>query len=352
MEELYMKLKTRILAMLAIVALVVSSMGVVAFAADDDVKIRSLSFTKKRTTMTNGTDYEFEVTIRPDDYTDDGSIEWSSSDEGVLEVENSGDTSCLVTAVGPGTATITAKSEARTSVKVSISVTVPGSTSSSSSSSSSSSDERDTDSKTSTSSTAAVSSSKPAASSSSPDMGGGGTAQAVTMPRETLVSAVSTAGGKTLYYSGYNVVSAETLQAAASAGKSSVAFDTKVGNTVTGRVTVTPSLASNLSGSLMLSVYSTGKQIDSVQAVYNKYFSNTTKAIRCDQENYIMNVRIAVKLGTMNSNNLYFYTYNLSSNRYAPLTVSDVKVDNNGYIHFTTNKGGYIIISDGPLAAK
>lgn len=340
-----MKTKTRFFAMLLAVLLVASSLGVTALAADDDdeVRIRSLSFTKSRSTMTKGTEYEFEIAIRPDDYTEGDGLEWDVSDDDVLNILEEYDYSVLVEAVGPGTATLTVRTtEAKSRKSNSVTITVPGNAQSTSQDTDGS---QDTDSKSSSSQT---SSSKTTTSTSTTT----DSQQAVTMPRETLVNAVSTAGGNTLFYSGYNVVSAETLNAAAAAGSSAVAFDTKDGNSVTGRITIYPASASNLSGSLMLGVYSTGSKVASIQAVFDKFFQNSTRVIRCEQDNYIMTVRLAAKVGSVDASNLYFYSYNVSTNRYATLPVSDVKVDNNGYVHFNTTKGGYIIVSNGPLAVK
>ena len=67
-----------------------------------------------------------------------------------------------------------------------------------------------------------------------------------------------------------------------------------------------------------------------------------------------MNIDAAVKvdLTGMNTKNLLFYSYNSKTNRYTPITNADAYMDENGFLHFTTNMGGDLVITDKPLTPR
>ena len=65
-------------------------------------------------------------------------------------------------------------------------------------------------------------------------------------------------------------------------------------------------------------------------------------------------VEIAAKLDLtgMGTSNLYFYSYNSKANTYRRIEKPTCWIDKNGYLHFTTEMAGDIIISKGPLDRK
>ena len=59
-----------------------------------------------------------------------------------------------------------------------------------------------------------------------------------------------------------------------------------------------------------------------------------------------------VDLSGMDTENLFFYSYNKAANTYRRIVKPAYRIDKNGYLHFTTEYGGEIIISEGPLTPK
>lgn len=55
---------------------------------------------------------------------------------------------------------------------------------------------------------------------------------------------------------------------------------------------------------------------------------------------------------TLNTKNLFFYSYDATKNSYTRITTPDYWVDTNGYSHMTVPFGGSVIITDAPLTAK
>jgi len=54
----------------------------------------------------------------------------------------------------------------------------------------------------------------------------------------------------------------------------------------------------------------------------------------------------------MDTKNLYFYSYDKAANIYRRIEKPAYWIDKNRYLHFTTEYGGDIIVSDGPLERK
>lgn len=336
-----MKLKTRALALLTVATLTVASLGMTAFAKEDKngnilPDAIALKPNDSKRTLTKGKSITYSYDIRPSDADYQIDVSWDSSDYDVAEVDDNG----YVTAVGPGTCTITVTTENRK--KDSVEITVPGKVSDSSDLSTlQGRDGVDID--VSSSSSSSKSSSSAAESVA---------ATSVKAPRETVVNGVKSAGTGTALFNSYTSVSADTLQAAAAASSAKVAFDTKSSKAVIGRVTITPANASKLKGDIALGVHTNDAKVKSVQTMLDKYFSNSAKAIYCEQENYGMTVKITAKVGDLNDGNLRFYSYDKAKNKLTAITVSDAKIDANGYLSFNTSVGGYIVASNGPLTAK
>ena len=106
---------------------------------------------------------------------------------------------------------------------------------------------------------------------------------------------------------------------------------------------------------LMVSGYVKGSAVDKVRALFEKYFNNKIRVIHLDQkEDWGQPVQIAAKvdLSGMDTNKLYFYSYNAKTNTYRRIVKPAYWIDANGYLRFTTEYAGDIIISEGSLVKK
>lgn len=102
---------------------------------------------------------------------------------------------------------------------------------------------------------------------------------------------------------------------------------------------------------ILVSGYVNGDSVDNIKAKFEKKFQNKLAVIGLDQQGgFGIKVQIAAKvnLSGMNTKNLYFYSYNKSTGKYIRIE-TEYRIDENGYLHFSTMQGGYIIISDGPF---
>ena len=106
---------------------------------------------------------------------------------------------------------------------------------------------------------------------------------------------------------------------------------------------------------LMVSGYVKGSAVDKVRALFEKYFTNKIRIIHLDQkEDWGQPVQIAAKvdLSGMDTNKLYFYSYNAKTNTYRYIANPKYWIDANGYLRFTTEYAGDIIVSEGSLELK
>jgi len=170
------------------------------------------------------------------------------------------------------------------------------------------------------------------------------------VPREILLNAVRLGNsGVPAALVNYQSVSHDSLMAAARLGNFPVRFDTMLGNTLVGRITLTPDIADNSAELIRLGVYSQVENTARVQRIFDRFFSNATVVILTEQEQFPGPVEISARVGELSSNNLHFYRYDSQMNKYFALTVTNIRLDANNYIHFTTSTGGYIVVSDGPM---
>lgn len=120
-----------------------------------------------------------------------------------------------------------------------------------------------------------------------------------------------------------------------------------------GRLYVEPAKLTRLKTELMLGISTAGAQSDFRKSQFNKVYTNNIAVISCAQQgSFGANLKIAAKAGLpKNTSNLTFYSYDLATNKCTKIETA-YRVDKNGYIHFTTDLAGDIIISDGPLKRK
>ena len=124
------------------------------------------------------------------------------------------------------------------------------------------------------------------------------------------------------------------------------------GKAVDVRISINPAETTkdvNLSGSTM---NATAKDC---QSFFEKWFSNDITVVSLGQKsNFEIQVKIAAKIdiSKMDISKLVLYRYNKETNTYTRIQNANYWVDKNGYIHFTTELAGDIVISEGVLIRK
>lgn len=125
--------------------------------------------------------------------------------------------------------------------------------------------------------------------------------------------------------------------------------DTVVNHAVSARMYVDPA-AYTLPADLKTEVIAGDAAIE---AHFAKYFKNKLKAVKFAQQgSFGMDVGVAVKLDLrgLDSSKLVLYSYDPVKNSYSMLSDQTYLIDANGYLHFTTSIGNYVVVSEGPLA--
>lgn len=128
----------------------------------------------------------------------------------------------------------------------------------------------------------------------------------------------------------------------------SVYADTIVNNMIVSRMYVDPA-AYTLPTDLKTSIIT---NVPTVKAHFNKYFKNKLQVVGFTQQGSLgTNIAAAVKLdfNGMDTSRLILYSYDAVQNRYSILSDQTYFIDVNGYLHFTTSEGNYIIVSEGQL---
>jgi hypothetical protein len=152
-------------------------------------------------------------------------------------------------------------------------------------------------------------------------------------------------------------VSAQTLRAAAKAasaagGKATINFDTMAGSSVSGRVTLNPAIAAEMQGDIMLGVASTGEAIDAAAKKVKSVYKNRVVVVKAEQAAWGGAVRYAVKSGLnyVRARDLRLYSLNPATGKCSEIAGdANFATDINGYVYFSTAKGGWLVLSDGEL---
>ncbi|MDL2233363.1 hypothetical protein LJC63_07260 [Ruminococcaceae bacterium OttesenSCG-928-L11] len=118
------------------------------------------------------------------------------------------------------------------------------------------------------------------------------------------------------------------------------------------RITLDPSLATS---AINLSASTDSKEAKQTNAIFTKFFANENLSVLSlgQKGSFGQPVAIATKLDItkLNVETLEFYSYDLATNTYKRIETT-YTVDANGYVHFTTQLAGEIVISDKPLVKK
>ena len=128
--------------------------------------------------------------------------------------------------------------------------------------------------------------------------------------------------------------------------------DTRNGNIVEARLYIDPVKAAELTSSIRLGV---NIHDANTRDFMNSFFSNKLLAVAFDQKgSFGMEIQVAVRvdLSEMDLRNLVFYSYDPLTNTCYQLANPKYAVDANGYLHFSTSYGNYLIVSEGGLTVK
>lgn len=92
-----------------------------------------------------------------------------------------------------------------------------------------------------------------------------------------------------------------------------------------------------------------------IESLFGKYFSNSFASVQLAQQgSFGATVEFTIaptNLGTLNTANLQFFSYDLATNSYTRVT-TPYTVNPNGSLTFSTTLGNTIIITDGPITAR
>ena len=136
-------------------------------------------------------------------------------------------------------------------------------------------------------------------------------------------------------------------------GQSSYMHDTTADGAVQVRVQFTN--PSPITTDVLLSGWVKGDAVNSIKGIFEKWFKNKVRVIHLEQQgSFGQPVQIAarVDLTGMDTENLYFYSYDKKANSYKRIEKPAYWIDKNGYLRFTTEYAGEIIISEGLLEKK
>lgn len=114
-------------------------------------------------------------------------------------------------------------------------------------------------------------------------------------------------------------------------------------------------LAASATKDVDLSASTTSARAKQTSAFFAKWFTNKFATISMGhQGEFGMQVNIAaqIDLSNMDTTNLYFYSYDLKTNRYNRIFNPGYSIDSAGYLWFNTTFGGEVVVSDGPLELK
>jgi hypothetical protein len=119
------------------------------------------------------------------------------------------------------------------------------------------------------------------------------------------------------------------------------------------QVRVSISNPAKITNDTLLSGSVKGNAVDGIKASFEKWFTNKVRVVSFEQQGaWGQPARIAAKvdLTGMEITKLHFYSYDKKVNIYRSVLKPEYLIDVNGYLHFTTEYAGDIIISEGALA--
>lgn len=147
----------------------------------------------------------------------------------------------------------------------------------------------------------------------------------------------------------------DIFKQAKAAGVAVEAYIDVVDNGVTiSRIYIEEATAKALTGTVDFTVGIKTADVASAVKRFEKVYSNNAVVVSFSQNAvYGVAVKMAVKvdLSKLNTDNLKFYSYDKSTDTYTE-QASEYRIDSKGYLHFTTQVGGDIFITDKELVRK
>lgn len=136
-----------------------------------------------------------------------------------------------------------------------------------------------------------------------------------------------------------------------------VHMDSVLDNAITARMYINAETASKLKTNInpIVNVKKDFKDNKRSLEIFEKYFTNKMAVATFEQKgDFGMTVSVAAKIdiGTLDKTKLRFYSYNLEKNFYSEIQIADYFYDESGFLHFNTNVGNTLIITDSPLQSK
>jgi len=167
-----------------------------------------------------------------------------------------------------------------------------------------------------------------------------------------LLNSVRATSGRNVNLRNFSHVSADALRAVAGEGDRRLQFDTMNGSSVTGRLTINPANAQGLTGDIRLGVFTTADQTQAVQNAIDRRFDNRERIIYIEQPSFPMEVTIAAKVGNFDANRIRIYSCDSNGQNIREVSATGITMDANGYVHFNTTVGGFLIVSEGPIPSQ
>ncbi|MEG0898145.1 MAG: hypothetical protein RSF40_00350, partial [Oscillospiraceae bacterium] len=136
--------------------------------------------------------------------------------------------------------------------------------------------------------------------------------------------------------------------------KKPVMTDTTFNNKMVARLYLQPADLKAMKSDFKLGIRTDKEAIAKTKKIFS-CFKNEMAIISMEQVGKLgFNLHMAVKadLSKLNKDKLIFNVYDKTTNRYTVLKNVKYTIDANGYIHFATNIGGDIVITDQPLTKK
>lgn len=291
----------------------------------DEIKVRRLEMVFSTATVRVNQERTLYVEVVPYN-ADDQTIYWTTGNPEIVTVDDEG----VITGISPGTAEITATSNnGRTAVCV---VTVPGKVLT----------EIELQTSNKENPLAGV------------DGGEVLSAAKLRLDAENAAKSVSKGQTATVTYTDKTQVSTAALRSAAFTAEYqgrgvSVRFRTLdgAGNTQ-GQLTLDPKQAGKEDMDIRVGVYTDAAKTADAQARATAHFGSGTAVVQLSQDgSYGMTARVAAKadLSGMDPQKLELYRY--AGGTYTPLENPAYRIDENGYLHFSTDHGGVIVVVSG-----
>lgn len=132
-----------------------------------------------------------------------------------------------------------------------------------------------------------------------------------------------------------------------------ICADSLDGGRLIGRLYIDPSKASDTAVIVRPGIETSSELCKQVRSSFARGYTNKNLAVvRFDQQGSFgvsMEAAVDLKLTGFDTDNLYFYSYDSSTNRYSRLT-TEYRIDSNGYLHFDVTDGNYVVITDKALS--